>query len=553
MELLEWFDNRKDDRDAARRAERRKKLISRGIVAAVCLILFIAGVSYTSSARTVYFWDDATYWDMSRSILSGALKGGFWQRVYGSIGTSDYNYVAALPPAAWMSVFGTGRVSYVAGLIVMYLIPSVLLIYRLSTKLSKAPMFSFITAVFMLPATLYIAAMGFADVGGLLMMLACYNLYYKRNNRDGSPIRHIFISILLVVMMIYRRYFAFFAVSFVTAMLIDCILFRRKWRNVLITGLSAAAFMLLAFLPFVTGILFKDYGALYSSYKFPITTDLKFIARYFGLLTILVLAAVPVIAWIRKRESRPVFCWVQLIVCCAMFMATQTHATHHLLLYIPAFMVLSIWLINCVSKRVSLVLLAILIAANLINPIIPREQPSNIQDIKGVAMLPSFSMLPDVRDDIDDLVKAKRKLDTVIPEGSVCGVMASSFIINDSILRNAEPSLNMRVSREPDYITALPEVDSRDHARLDEIFDSEYILVAFPAQTHLAPGEQSIVTECVRSFEVYADIATAFEEVAGFDEKVGDVTLRLYHRVDNVSEYKKSEFKKRLFRQELVK
>ena len=73
MELLEWFDSRKDDRDAARLAERRKKLISRGIVAAVCLILFIAGVSYTSSARTVYFWDDATYWDMSRSIQSGKI------------------------------------------------------------------------------------------------------------------------------------------------------------------------------------------------------------------------------------------------------------------------------------------------------------------------------------------------------------------------------------------------------------------------------------------------------------------------------------------------
>ena len=494
MELLEWFDNRNNDREAARLATRRKKLITCGIVAAVCLILFIAGVSYTSSARTVYFWDDATYWDMSRSVLSGALGDGFWQKVYASIGTSDYNYVAALPPAAWMAIFGTGRVSYVAGLIVMYLIPSVLLIYRLSTKLSKAPMFSFITAVFMLPATLFIAAMGFADVGGLLMMLACYDLYYKRNGREGAPIRYIFIGILLVMMMIYRRYFAFFAVSFVTAMLIDCILFRRKWRNVMIACASAAVFMLLAFFPFVTGILFKDYGTLYSSYKFPITTDLKFIARYFGLITILVLAAVPVISWVRKKESRPVFCWVQLIVCCSMFMATQTHATHHLLLYIPALAVLSILLINCVSKRITLFALVILVAANLISPVIPREQPKNIQEIKTAAILPSFSMLPDVRDDIEELILAKRKLDTFIPEGSTCGVMASSFVINDSILRNAEPSLNMKSTREPDYIIALPEVDSRDYARLDEIYNAEYILIANPAQTHLAEGEQSIVT-----------------------------------------------------------
>lgn len=547
MELLEWFDNRKDARHAAQLARKRRRMISAAVVAAVCLILFIAGAAYTAASRTVYFWDDATYWDMSRSVLSGALRGDFWHRVYESIGTSDYNYVAALPSAAWMGIWGTSRLSYVSGLIIMYLIPSVVLMYRLSLKLSKAPLFSFIAAVFMLPATLYIAAMGFADVGGLLMMLGCYDLYYTKRDRSGAPIRYIFIGILLVVVMIYRRYFAFFSVSFATAMVLDCILFKKKWKNVLITGASAAILLLAAFFPFVTGILIKDYGTIYSGYKYPLSTDLRFITRYFGLISILVLVSVPVISAIRRKDVRPIFPCVQITVCCAMFVAVQTHGTQHLLLYIPALAVLSMQLINCISKRYSLAALAVLMAVNLISPRIPREQPSNIQEIKRVSLFPSFSMLPDVRDDIEELILAKRKLDSFIPEDKICSVMSSSFIINDSILRNAEPSLNMSSSRDEGYIISLPAVDSRDFYRLSEIYDSEYILVAYPAQTHLAPGEQTIVTECVKSFELYTDIALAFEEVEGYDENVGDVNLKLYHRIAEVSEYQKSEYQKRLY------
>ena len=517
------------------------------VVAAVCLILLIAGVAYIAASRTVYFWDDANYWDMSRSVLSGALNGDFWHKVYESIGTTDYNYIAALPPAAWMFLFGTSRLSYVSGLIIMYLIPSVLLLYRLSQKLSKAPMFSFIAAVFLIPATLYITVLGFADVGGLLMMLACYDLYYKKSNRNGAPIRFILIGVLLVLMMIYRRHFAFFAISFMTAMATDSIMFKRKWTNILITGATAAIVLASAFLPFVTGILLKDYGTLYSGYKFPIMTDIKFITRYFGLILILVLAAVPFVSGIRRKDHRAVFPWVQLIVCGSMFMTTQTHATHHLLLYIPSLMILSILLINCVTKEYSLILIALLIAAGLISPQIPRVQPGNIQEIKSISLLPGFSMLPDVRDDIDELIHAKRKLDSIVPDDSECFVMASSFVINDSILRNAEPSLNIKSSRSADYIKSLPGVDSRDFNRLGEIYNAEYILVAYPAQTHLAPGEQTIVTEAVKSFELYADIATAFTEVEGYDEKVGDVSLKLYHRVEDVGEYEKSEYQKRLY------
>lgn len=547
LDILEWMDKKRaaDTKEAVLRRQRHTARLYAGAVAFVVLII---GLIYSAKSRTIYFWDNATYWDMSRAILSGSLKGSFWSSVYSSICSNDYNYLAALLPAAWMRIFGTARISYVAGLITMYLIPSLMLIYRLAEKLSKAPKTAFTAAVCLVPSMLFIAESGYADVGGLIMMLGCYNLYFTDKEREDDLVRYIGIGALLVLMMIFRRYYSFFAVSFMTAMAMDCIVFRKKWVNLLITGATAAVILVVFFMPFVTYILLKNYSELYSDYKFPVATDLRFITRYFGLVFIAFAAAVPFASYLRRRDHRPVFVWIQLLVCAIMFISTQTHSIHHMLLYVPAFVLLAIFLVNCISDHRQLVIVAILALCNVISPYVKRQQPGNIQEIAHISALPSFSMRPPKRENVYDVVKLKRKLDTYIPQGAVCSVMASSFAVNDSALRNCEASLNLKQTRDGGYIVALPDVDSRDSGRLDEIYNAEYILVAFPAQTHLAPESQTIITEGVRSFENYADIAMSFEEIEAFDEYVGDTELKLYHRTEDINAIWRNEFQKRLFK-----
>ena len=546
MDLLEWIEKNKTKSEEQEEAIQRDGAIACILVGVVCLLLIFAGMMYVGRCREIYFWDDATYWEMGRSVVSGELKGDFWNKVYESIGTSDYNYIAALPSALWMRIFGTSRLSYVIGLIIMYLIPSSILTYRLSAKLSKAPWVSYVAATLILPATLYLAELGFVDVGGFLMALTCYNLYYT-GNKKSNILRYVGIGIMLIFMMLFRRYFAFFAISFITAMVIDCILFGRKWSGLIVTGITAALILFIGFMPFLTGILLRDYNTLYSGYKFTLLVDIKFITRYFGALFIIILCAVPFMSAIKKKDYRPIFPWIQLIVCGAMFMTTQTHGQQHLLMYIPAFTVLSVFMVNCISKSWMLCVAALLVTVNTISPYINRNQPSNIQEIKHIAMIPSFSMKPTVRDDVTSIIAVKRKLDNVIPEGSECNVLASSFVINDSILRNAEPSLGIKVNRDAGYIKGLPEVDSRDSGRLDEIYSAEYILVAVPAQNHLAPGSQTIVDEAVASFVNGTDISQIFEQVEDFDEYIGDIELRLYHRTANIDSIRRAEFESRLY------
>lgn len=525
----------------------RNKWLGFAVVALVGLFLLIGSIVYISCNNIIYYWDDVTYWEISRDIISGKMSPNFWENVYNSIGNNDYNYLAALPSAAWMYVFGISRQSFVAGLVVMYIIPSLLMIYSLAKKISKAPRFAFITAVFIMPVTMFLAFNGFVDVGGMMLALACYSLYYTRDGTSERWYTYIVIGILLVLIMVFRRYFAFFSISFLTAMVIDCILFKRKWRYLFIAGITSALILSTVLFPFLTGILLKDYGNLYEGYKYAVNTDIKLITRYYGAVFLAVLFVVPFVSVIKKREYRPIFLWIQVLVCVVTFILTQTHGQQHLLLYVPALTVLTLFMVNCISNQLVLILLCVLTAVNFCSVYTERQQPQNIQEIKTVSMIPTFSMKSQKRDDTDEILTLKRNLDKVIPENSICSVLSSSFILNDSILRNVESSLNAGITREPDYIRALPEVDSRDALRLNEIYNAEYILVAIPSQTHLAPGEQTIVDEAVSSFVNGSDIAQCFSEVEDFSGSVGDIQVKLYVRTDDVMPFQKTMFESRLF------
>lgn len=548
MDLLERLAERESrKRHTAASESDRKRLGAFLTVVVVFAAVFTAGMIYVSKSNTIYFWDDSTYWDMGRAVADGDLKGDFLRKVYDSIGADDYNYLAALPSAAWMTLFGQSRVSYVAGLLIMYVLPFFVLVYSLAKKLSKAPRFAFAASVFMIPATAFLAFSGFVDVGGLLIIAACYNLYYTRDGTANEIWRYIVIGILLVLLMVFRKYFAFFSVSFLTAMAMDCILFKRKWRNLIAAGASAAILLCTVFMPFLTGILLKNYVALYEGYSYSVGTDMRLITRYFGMILPLLLFIVPFASAARRQEYRPIFAWIQMLVCALMFMATQTHGQQHLTMYIPSLTVLVLFLTNVISKQWMLIAVCLLACVNSVNTYIPREQPGNIQDIDHMALIPDFSMLPKHREDTEAVLALKRDLDRAVPEGKHCGVLSSSFLLNDSILRNVEPSIRAGITRDPDYIVGLPEVDSRDSGRLEELYTADYILVASPAQTHLAAGEQTIVDEAVASFENGTDIAESFEEVAGFARELDGFTVRLYERVDDVGLYQRSLFEPRLF------
>lgn len=513
----------------------------------IALIVNILAVIYITKSNFIYFWDDSTYWDISRKIAAGVFdEGGFWKNVYKSIGTQDYNYIAGLPSALLVKLFGESRLVYVLGLVNMYLIPSYIMIYLLAMKVSKAPKIATALTILLCPTMMFLAFNGFVDIGGLFICLLCFNLYYTKDGKKDGIWRYIVIGLLLVIVMLWRRWYAFFVVSFVTAMIADCVLFKRKWYNAAATVMVIGSVLVLCFRDFVIQRLMNDYGNLYAGYKFSMMTDFKLITRYFGLIYIGMLAVCSVIAAVKRKEKRTFFMWVQIVVCLFMFVSTQTHGQQHLLLYVPSLIILTLIIIKYITKEWMLIGISLLAVIHSVNVYIPRKQPSNIQEIKSLSAMPSFSMLTVRRDDTDEILALKRKLDETVYMGDSLGVLASSFTLNEDILKNVEPSLGVKTMRD-NYIVSLPQVDSRD-VDLSALYNVNYVLAAFPAQTHLAPGSQTVIEEAVRSFGEYTDIATAYEEVKGSETVIGDITVKLFHRVRDERAIDIAAFKSRLYK-----
>ena len=540
-----------DDYDLENKQERQLSLKDWHKTAIFFIVIWVVlnflAVLYVKGGRAIFFWDDATYWDISRRMISGEMsRGGFWQNVYNSIAAEDYNYIAALPTAAVMRVFGDSRLAYVLGLVNMYLLPSYVMVYILAKKISKAPKIATILTIMLLPCMAFLAFIGFVDIGALLICLIIYNLYYSRDGAAQGVWRYFIIGALLVLVMLWRRYFAFFAVSFVTAMIADCLLLRRKWYNALITLLTTGVILGLFFSDFVVYKLMADYGNLYAGYKFSVGTDFRLITRYFGLIYAAALLISSIAMGVVKKETRQIFPWLQIVVCLVMFLSTQTHGQQHLLLYIPSLIILTLLSIRHITKEWMLLGLGALALLHAVYVYIPRSQPHNIQEIKHVSLIPTFSMLPYNRTDTEEILALKQRLDTTVYEGDTLGVLASSFTLNEDILKNVEPSLGVKEIRD-NYIVSLPQVDSRDYD-LSALYTVNYILAAFPAQTHLAEGSQTVVTEAVRSFENYADIALSYEEIPECETSIDGMTIKLYHRVRNPLPSEIAEFEARLYR-----
>ena len=497
---------------------------------------------YINNSNTIYFWDNATYWDIARKLANGTAEMG----VYGSIGSMDYNYVAGVISAFFIKLFGESRLCYVLGLVNLYIVPSFAVVYILAKRIGKAPGVTLAITFLICPAILYITLLGFADIGGILICLTCYMLYYPKHENKHTLIRHIAIGALLVLMMIWRRWYAFFAVSFLTAMVCDTLLFKGKKLPVLITVAISGLILLFGFYDFLTGILLRDYGNLYAGYKFSISTDLKLITRYFGLIFIVSLFVSSVAVIIKKREIRLIFMWIQIIVCFLMFVLTQTHGQQHLLLYVPSIIMVLVILIKHITRAKMLILISILAILNTVNILIPRNQPKSISEIKTYALLPNFSIKPPVREDARQIFDLKKRLDNVVEEGKTLGVLASSFKLNEDILKNVEPSLGVTPSRK-NYIVSLPQVDSRD-TDMSAFYNVNYILTATPAQTHLAEGNQRVVEEALKSFEAYADFAASYDELPQLATEIDGIEIKLYKRNRMVKEVAMREFERRLLK-----
>ncbi len=489
---------------------------------------------YVGQERFIYFWDYVGYHDfyinLGLAFEQKILRA--FSFVFLSVRESDYNLLPTLFLMPFRLVFGPSRLSYILSLAVTFVFPSIVLflyvVRRLAARNKAQSAFDeagltllAVAAVAFLPVLWVPVVFGSVDVGGFLIILVVLVLYFRADIVDQSLGSLVSIALLLCLLVLYRRWYAYWVVGFFGALAVcEGIRFAvekerraRGWliaRNTLIMGaVSFLSFFLIA-TPIALKMLTTNYGDIYSAYRssHPILHNLGELYEHFGLLTI-VLAVLGIVLSAMNEKRRPItyFLCVQFAITFVLFTRTQDFVISSRGQYVGvqhfywAIATLALFLVLCVqdlflwarSPAGKAAVLLVIVAGSLANfsvTFFPRAD--RLLKVADFA-LPSAREYPMVRTDLDQVQALLDALSDITRDSkSTIYVLASSFSLNSSIAQEG-CFLLQRPHRELSRkIATTYDVDKRDGFPV-QFLTARYVVLTLPIAYHLPPQDQKVI------------------------------------------------------------
>ncbi len=397
------------------------------ILAAVNLLVFI----YAKNSSTIYYWDNAGYWSVSRELAELWKNEGtkrLLKVVFDSVLTLDYNYLIILPAIVCVRLLGSSRYIFLSSIANFGYLPVCVLVWYMAKRYTKHRLIITTITLLFTPMLLYSVMIGFVDVGGFAFTLLFFfqRLVSTKLLADYSSLYVAYKIGLDKDILLLFRYFGitplilFFAAGI-------CLLFSKGQRC------DAAFLMIWSVLCFCLFVRVQTHG------------------------------------------QQHLLMYAPAFMCMIILVSGRLEANLH------------------GSKQYTTALTAAGMSLIVsLSPFIPRIQPASLQELKKPTMLPSFSWSPPKRSDAMTVVGLLRYLDSLGAKGLHVGLLASSFTLNQDMLLNSEASLSLpRVSDTPrSYLVYLPDVDQRD-GWSDALFKCDILAVADPPQTHLGEVNQA--------------------------------------------------------------
>ncbi len=500
----------------------------------LALVVNVIAAWYCAGSAKIYYWDNATYWDLSTTLAGQPLDLSQIRLVLTSTITLEYNYLLAWPISLVMRLLGTGRYVYLLAVVNLYVLPALwgLLALGRRTRWGGALLCC------ATPMLLYTALVGFADVAAAGAAIWAFVIYTDRSRPQGA--RGVLTGTLLVLVFLLRRYFFFYTVSFGLAAFIALAADRRQWKSFAAlagTGVVCSLYFGQSFV--VDQVLSSNYFDTYSAYDQGRWVDAVMFGRYFGYLLLTVALACLIFLLLRRPKARygALLCLVQPLLCFVLFTRVQSHGQQHLLLYLPALCFALAGGLEALPERKPAQAVAwVLALAALVSSFLPRVQPDSIQEVDTLSALPTFTYAPPQRTDVAQLVALRSYVDGLSAQGQKsAAIIASSFVFNTSIYENAYRSMGIPEPDTPQTdIIYFSSVDKRD-AFSWNVLTADYLVVADPVQTHLGEDNQHLVTVLAQPVLAGTGIGTAYERLDISFALEDGVTVYVYERVRDVT------------------
>ncbi|BCG88615.1 hypothetical protein MesoLj113c_47250 [Mesorhizobium sp. 113-3-9] len=513
----------------------------------LCTVLFGLALSaaYINLEESVYYWDFAAYFNMfnQQGALLVESPSKWLSQLSTSIATEDYGVAILVPLMPFHLAFGGSRLSFVAGIVAVYLVPAVLFIGRISylEAVSETPSRGWVAvwiAAFLYTPFWAPTLRGLPDVAGCLALTAATYFLWKSKFLTREPvISGISVGACLWLAFMLRRWYAYAAIGItVSAALLGLLQIARDrdlpaFRNAVLGGVCAifliAATALSFQLPLIAKILGTSYADLYSGYRTTFVNQLGGIGSRLSYLNWALVIAGLYISVVRGNRFS-LLCAIAAGLTFLIFIRTQDPERHHslpmLLWLFPAYAqaIVSIVSAPALKSRWSAATMAVVAGLAFLGTFFPAGRqllsPVGFVFAREATLPLHLDNLPEYRRLIDDLIARMGPEDRF-------SVFASGPVMSDALLFGMKRDLVTHVGW-------ICQVDSRDQFQPDAL-KSRYVVVTDRPVTHLQPGAQICVTIPNQYIVEGKGIGAAYKRIAEY--QLSGVTGYLYERVRPVS------------------
>jgi hypothetical protein len=523
--------------------------------------IFLAGFTtavfvchYVLNEDPAYLWDWGGYFifykDFGERILSGDHS--WLPDLLRSIRADDYNPSGVIPLTIFYAIFGKSRVGYILGIVLLYLIPTVLIASALAAHAAKTsslrigkPEAALIFGAGLLFPPFWASTMrGMVDIVGLIPLgCATFIVIRSRFFAEGPLKSAVMVGLLIWSAFLLRRWYAYAAFGLITASALItlwyiCCFDNRRERIVsaaivfTVIGATLASALMLFQSTLVVKILSTSYREAYAGYQAPFSAQLAVLYNRLG--PALALASIVGVGLaVAKRNIAIVFCAIASIITFLAFSTTQAPGIQHTLpIYFwlfPAvgyvFALLASRLSSHSGAAASAALMLIL-AANFLAVF---SEPVRAKLSWAGALFPRETIFPLKIENFPQYRRAIGALLELTDKEGEFAVFASGYAMSDSLLMAIDDRLRPK-------LVWSSQVDARDGLRLAPL-RAKYAVVTYPITLHLRPEAQRVVSVVASSILNRSGVGEAYEKLLGpYDIAEGRQAF-IFKRTRGFSEY----------------
>lgn len=323
----------------------------------IYLLLTLCTVWYIRQEQYLYFWDYANYHGLYRKLGARLRQSPLKaiSTVISSVRKSDYNILPALFQMPFYFSFGSSRFAYILSIVVLFAFPAIALFTRLmgefdtqhrDKKEANAFVLTFISTVVigLSPQFWTPVVLGYVDVIGVIVIFTVLMLYFRKDLADQTSRDILAQGLLLSLLILLRRWYAYWVVGFLFAMCITTWAgihhndghpiekLRLGFRNALMVSVIAVLILFAVATPIAVRMSTTDYRDIYSAYRESDSVLPHFLGliHHYGLwfLATSSLGLVKM-ATTEGKKLIALFLIVQCIVTFFLFTRTQSIGVHH--------------------------------------------------------------------------------------------------------------------------------------------------------------------------------------------------------------------------------